>query len=174
MRILSQMLLVAFLFVLLSSGCTRRSDEAKDEQSPLVNTILTSEDENRRWAALEKLTDQKLLERVALAKGRGKPGETPIDDTLLGVAATKKVTDQSILANLVINGSASVATTAAENLTDQDLLKMVIAEVEYKAVARKVVFKLKDPDFLSSLAEEAKHADVRRWAAERRAELSGD
>ena len=103
-------------------------------------------------AAVEKLTDQALLAKIA------------VEDTNADVRylAVKKLTDQAVLAKIAVKDREPyVRRAAVQNLTDQAALAKVAVEDKEWRIRDSAVEKLTDQALLAKIAVEATEASVR-------------
>ncbi len=108
--------------------------------------------------ALEKLTNQSLLQKVA---------SEAANDVVRG-AAVRKLTDQAFLAKIALGGQYSDAQIAAvEKLTDQNLLAKIAFEGKYSNVREAAIKRLTDQAILAEIAFELKYYDVGEAAIKR-------
>jgi hypothetical protein len=107
-------------------------------------------------AAVEKLTDQALLAKIAVKE------ENPD----VRQAAVYKLTDQALLAKIAVeDNNQYVRSAAVINLTDQNVLaKIVIEAVDFRFDVREAFLHLTDQALLARIAIEAKNEDVRKNA----------
>lgn len=107
-------------------------------------------------AAVEKLTDQALLAKIAVKE------ENPD----VRQAAVYKLTDQSLLAKIAVqDNNQYVRSAAVINLTDQNVLaKIAIEAVDFRFDVREAFLHLTDQALLARIAVEAKNEDVRKNA----------
>jgi hypothetical protein len=90
-------------------------------QTLLEKIAIEDKSEGVRKCAIGRLADQSLLAKIAIEDNH------PYSD--LGATAVKKLTDQALLAKIAIAGMKSyVREYAVEKLTDQELLAKIIAE----------------------------------------------
>lgn len=88
----------------------------------LANVALTDELDSVRSAAVDKLTDQSLLEKIAL---------TPQASDGIRAAAVKKLTNQTLLARIALeNNEYTIRREAVRKLTNQAVLAKITVEDE--------------------------------------------
>jgi hypothetical protein len=120
-----------------------------------TTTNLNSLDDSVRAAAIEHLTDQTLLAKVAL-------GDRSFE---LELAAVDRLTDQSLLAKVVLESSNwTVRENAVDKLTDQVLLAKLAMDDTVGNFRKLVVKKLTDQTLLAKIAAENKDTDVQSAA----------
>jgi len=101
-------------------------------------------------AAVEKVTDQALLAKVAVADV----------DWNVRATAFHKLTNQAALAKVAIEGKTGFPHAAVEKVTDQALLVRVAVEASDSDVRRIAVEKLTDDDALVKVAIESEHSNA--------------
>ena len=107
-------------------------------------------------AAVEKLTDQALLAKIAVNE----------ENSLVRMAAVYKLTDQALLAKIAVGDNDQyVRSAAVEHLTDQTVLvKIAIEANDIGYDVREAFLHLTDQALLARIAVEAKNKDVRKLA----------
>jgi hypothetical protein len=119
---------------------------------------LESEDISVRTAAVERLTDQAVLAKVAIGD----------KDEYVRRAAVERLTDQAVLAKVAIEDKdENVRETAVRKITDQALLTRVAIGDKDEYVRRAAVERLTDQAVLAKVAIGDKDGNVRWVAVER-------
>ncbi len=130
------------------------------DQGHLAKISIESTAMNRGdgLAAVEKLTDQALLSKVAL----------DAQDLYIRKAAAEKLTEETVLIKVAMEDTNSyVRIVAVEKLTDQSILAKVAMTDEDVYVRQAAVSKMTDQAVLSRLAATDKNVNVRQTAMER-------
>ena len=115
-------------------------------------------------AAVEKLTDQPLLRKIAVEH----------EDDGVRRTAVKKLTDQPLLGKIAVEDEdGGVRRTALEKLTDQPLLEKIAVEHEDYWIRTAAVKKLTDQALLAKIAVEDEDERVRKAAKLRLSVIQG-
>jgi hypothetical protein len=159
-----------FLFMLLMYAAPFTFDICFGADSAVVGSLTdqmsfasiaiqcTATDRGAGLSAVEKLTDQELLKKVALNA----------QDLYIRKAAVEKLTDESVLGKIAIDdNNANVRLSAVMKLTDQLVLAKVARADADVYVRKAAVEKMTDQTILSKIATDDKNSLVRYAAVER-------
>jgi ankyrin repeat protein len=132
--------------------------ELVTDQTVLAKLALAVEEKDFfvRRAAILKLTDQTLLTKLALED----------ENPHIRAIAVLKLTDQTLLAKLAVKEHYEVRSAAVEVLTDQVLLARIAVDDKDLMVRKAAIKKLTDQTLLTKLALEDKDPRVRAIAVQ--------
>jgi hypothetical protein len=150
----------------------------------LFTPAWKSKNEKRALRAVEKMTDQKKLERVAKEAESRSVRATAVrkltDQTVLAdiakndsnwdvrEAAVEKLTDQTVLADIAKNDSDGyIRSAAVKKLTDQTVLAHIAKNDSWESVRSAAVKKLTDQTLLADIAKNDSDSYVRKAAVDK-------
>ncbi|MDR2981419.1 MAG: hypothetical protein LBV12_04140 [Puniceicoccales bacterium] len=134
---------------------------ALNDQTLLADVAANAAEANTQSAALDKLTDERLLADVI-------KGIEPQKDQLVTATRLEKVTDPQLLASLAREAlSVNVRVDAAVRLGDQALLEDIARSNAGGNIRQKAIAKLDNQTVLADVAQNDRDEDVRLEATRR-------
>ena len=135
-----------------------------EDQAALAEIALNDPDAHMRLVAIGRLEDQEILAQVVINEtGKGRGNNAP--------NAALRITDQAVLARLIIQG---FETSSVYGLTDQDALSEVALHAGSFMTRGAAAERLNDIALLKEIAQNDEHESVRRDALKRIEELERD
>ena len=135
-----------------------------EDQAALAEIALNDPDAHMRLVAIGRLEDQEILAQVVINEtGKGRGNNAP--------NAALRITDQAVLARLIIQG---FETSSVYGLTDQDALSEVALHAGSFMTRGAAAERLNDIALLKEIAQNDEQESVRRDALKRIEELERD
>ncbi len=163
-KVLGQRRLIIFLcFMVMGYGCAFQPQGMRDledagrinDQNKLADIAISDTRKDQRKTAVEKITDQNLLARVAL-----------LSDEEISLIAIEKISDQKILADVIIQNRYKLfSKPMIERITDQEALADIALKAGDSEAGRSAVEKLSDQPVLANLVIEKDLSEEMRMKA---------